>query len=230
MQANDQDVLRAEMVRIGRLMHQFEFVDGTAGNISARIDQTSILTTPSGLAKGFLQPEQLVIVDLQGMLADQQSPAAVDLRPTSEILMHLEAYRRRPDVNAVVHAHPIYAIGLSIAGIPFPHDVIPEAAVVLGPVPTAPYATPSSAENKEAISRLIDQHDAIILAYHGALTVGPDLWNAYLKLEVLEHTAKIIAISHLLGDVKPLPRSQLAKLIAARRRAGGMWPNDQNQE
>lgn len=210
---NDENALRAEIVRIGRLMHQFEFVDGTSGNISARIGRDRILATPSGLAKGFLSPDQLIIVDMHGALVP---PALPGLRPTSELLMHLEAYKQRPDVNGVVHAHPITAIALSISGIPLTDCIIPEAVVVFGAIPTTPYATPSSAENQQAISELVRTHDAIVLAYHGSLTVGSTAWDAYLKLESLEHTAKIVAQAHMLGGVKPLPPEQVQKLIQMR--------------
>ncbi len=223
------DALRQEIVLIGRLMHQFELVDGTAGNISARLDEKHILTTPSGLPKGFLKPEQLIIVDLDGNLAGEQAPAAAGLRPTSELLMHLEAYRRRPDVNGVVHAHPIHCIALSIAGISLAECVIPEAVVVLGLVATTPYATPASAENQAAIADVILQHDAIVLEYHGSLTVGRDVWDAYLKLEVLEHTAKILSTTRLLGEMRPLPPEQVEKLLTARRDLGLARPGEEQE-
>jgi L-fuculose-phosphate aldolase len=213
MNASDSD-LRAEIVRIGKLMHQFEFVDGASGNLSARIAPDRILTTPSGLAKGHLSPEQLIIVDMNGSLVAAALPG---LKPTSELRMHLEAYRQRPDVNGVVHAHPITAVALSIAGISLADCTIPEAVVLFGTIPTTPYATPSSAENQRAISELVKTHDAIVLAYHGSLTVGPTVWDAYLKLESLEHTAKIIAQAHLLGGVRPLPPEQVQKLIQIRQ-------------
>ena len=215
--ADSESNLRAEIVRIGKLMHQFEFVDGTSGNISARLGPDRILATPSGLAKGFLTPEQLIIVDMDGNLVP---PVLPGLKPTSELLMHLEAYRQRPDVNGVVHAHPITSVALSIVGIPLTDCVIPEAVVLLGAIPTTPYATPSSAENQRAISELVKTHDAIVLAYHGSLTVGPTVWDAYLRLESLEHTAKIIAQAHMLGEVKPLPPEQVQKLIATREQWG----------
>lgn len=206
--------LRNEIVRIGKLMHDFEYVDGAAGNISVRLGPDRILATPSGLAKGFLTTEQLIIVDMQGQLV-QPSPAG--LKPTSELLMHLEAYKQRPDVMGVVHAHPITAVALSLVGIPLTDCIIPEAIVFLGAIPTTPYATPSSAENQRAISELVKTHDAIVLAYHGSLTVGPSVWEAYLKLESLEHTAKIIAQARMLGEIKPLPPEQVQKLIQTRQ-------------
>ena len=209
--------LRAEIIRVGQLMHQFELVDGASGNISARLGSDRILATPSGLAKGFLAPEQLIVVDMSGELVP---PAPAGLRPTSELLMHLEAYRQRPDVQGVVHAHPITAVALSIVGVPLTDCIIPESVLLFGAIPTTPYANPSSVENQRAISELVKTHDAILLAYHGSLTVGASVWEAYLKLESLEHTAKIIAQARMLGDVKPLPPDQVAKIIDMRQKWG----------
>jgi len=214
--------LRAEIVRVGQLMHQKDYIDGASGNISARLGPDRILATPSGLAKGFLTPEQLIIVNMQGELV----AGAPGLSPTSELLMHLEAYRRRPDAQAVVHAHPITAVALSIAGVSLAECVIPEAIVVLGLVPTTPYATPSSEENQRAISEVIIGHDALILQYHGSLTIGRDVLEAYFRLETLEHTAKIIAQAKLLGGVPPLPPEQVAKLIRLREKLGLSRPGD----
>lgn len=217
------DALRAEIVRVGRLMHANEYVDGTSGNITARLGPERILATPSGLAKGFLEPEQLIEVDLDGRVL----AAAPGLTPTSEMPMHLEAYRRRPDIGAVVHAHPVTSVALSIAGISLAECVVPEAVVVLGLVPTTPYATPASEENRRAIADLIAGHDAIVLQYHGTLTVGRDVMDAYLKLETLEHTARIIALSRLLGGTPALPPEQVAKLLQSRQDLGFARPGDE---
>jgi L-fuculose-phosphate aldolase len=213
---------RAAIVKAGRMMQVREYVDGTAGNLSARLDPGHILATPSGLVKGELTPEDLIIVDMDGQLVSGRP----GLRPTSELAMHLEAYRRRPDVHAVVHAHPITAVALSIAGITMEECVIPEAIVFLGLVPTTPYATPSSDENRRAISDVIVSHDALILRYHGSLTVGRDVREAYLRLETLEHTAKIIAMTRLLGGGPPLPPEQVAKLLQTRQDWGLARPSD----
>jgi L-fuculose-phosphate aldolase len=221
MMANE-IALRAEIVRIGQLMHAQELVDGTSGNISARLGPDRILTTPSGLAKGFLEPEQVIVVNMRGEVVQ----AAPGLRPTSELLMHLEAYRRRPDVNGVVHAHPITAVALSIAGVSLAECMVPEAVVVLGLVPTTPYANPSSEENQRAIAEVIVSHDALVLQYHGTLTVGVDVYEAYLRLETLEHTAKIIALTKLLGGGPSLPPEQVSKLLGARQSLGFARPND----
>jgi L-fuculose-phosphate aldolase len=152
--------------------------------------------------------------------------AGPGLRPTSELLMHLEAYRRRPDVHGVVHAHPITAVALSIADISLAECVVPEAVVVLGLVPTTPYANPSSEENQRAIADVIVSHDAVVLRYHGTLTVGADVNEAYLRLETLEHTAKIIALTKLLGGGPALPPEQVVKLLDARQALGFARPDD----
>jgi L-fuculose-phosphate aldolase len=140
--------------------------------------------------------------------------------------MHLEAYRRRPDVNGVVHAHPITAVALSIAGVSMAECMIPEAVVVLGLVPTTPYANPASEENQRAIAEVIVSHDALVLQYHGTLTVGADVYEAYLRLETLEHTAKILALTKLLGGGPALPPDQVSKLLSARQAGGFARPND----
>jgi len=220
--SEDEARLRAEIVRVGRLMHTRDLVDGTAGNISARLGPDRLLATPSGLAKGFLEPDDLIVVDQAGKLAAGRP----GLNPTSELAMHLEAYRRRPDISAVVHAHPITTVALSIAGVSLAECVIPEAIVFLGLVPTVPYATPSSDENRVAIAGVIGDHDAIVLQYHGTLTVGRSVTEAYQRLETLEHTAKIIALSRLLGGGPPLPPEQVSKLLAARQALGLERPGD----
>lgn len=218
--------LREQICQIGRLMHQFQYIDGTSGNISARLDGERVLATPSGLAKGFMSPEQLIIVDMEGRKVGYGTAANRDLKPTSEVLMHLEAYQQRPDVMGVVHAHPPTAVALTVAGVSMQQCIIPEAVVVLGLIPTTPYATPSSSENRDAISALIRNHDALMLAYHGSLTVGPDVWTAYLRLESLEHTAKILYMAHQLGGMTPLPPHQVEKLLQTRQQLGLALPAD----
>jgi L-fuculose-phosphate aldolase len=222
----NEEALREQICKIGRLMHQNHYIDGTSGNISARLGPDRVLCTPSGLPKGFMSPDQLIIVDLDGKRVGTVTPANVDLKPTSEILMHLECYRQREDVDGVVHAHPPTAVALTVAGIGFDNCMIPEAIVILGVIPTTPYATPASAENRDAIRHLIQQHDAIMLAYHGSLTVAGNVWEAYLRLESLEHAAKIMYMAHQLGRIEPLPPHQIDKLIAMRQQLGFARPGD----
>ena len=222
---NEQE-LREQICLIGRLMYQNGTIDGTSGNISARLGENRVLCTPSGLAKGFMSPDQLIVVDLDGHRVGRATPANADLRPTSEVLMHLECYRQREDIGGVVHAHPPTAVALTVTGTGFDDCVIPEAIVILGVIPTTPYATPASAENRDAIRNLIREHDAIMLAYHGSLTVASSVWEAYMRLESLEHTAKIMHMAHQLGRVVPLPPNQIDKLIEQRRKLGFDRPGD----
>lgn len=221
MDNTTEKTLREKICQIGELMHRFQYVDGAAGNISARLDDQHILTTPSGIAKGFMQPDQLIVVDLDGKKVSPNN----GLNPTSEILMHLEVYKKRPDVGGVVHAHPPHAVALTIAGIPLNCYTIPEAVVFLGDIPTTQYATPSSYENRDAISTLIGSHHALMLAYHGSLTVGSTVWEAYLRLSSLEHTARITYLTHLLGSGQPLPPEQIQKLVEQRSSWGFVIPD-----
>ncbi len=222
--------LRELICRIGRLMYQKSMIDGTAGNISARLDDGGILLTPSGLATGFLQPEQLIIVDLAGRRIDEPSADNADLRPTSESAMHLECYRQRDDVNGVVHAHPPTAIALTLAGVDLGQCLIPEMVVLLGLVPTAPYSTPSSEENRLAITALIREHDVIMLSNHGSLTVAKSLWDAYLLLESLEHGATIIHRAlQISKELNAIPPEQVGKLVDYREQFGLLRPGDRER-
>lgn len=218
--------LREEIVRLGRLMYDKGFISASEGNLSARLGPDRFLITPSGLHKGFLEPEQLLVVDSAGRVSAHYSPLARRLKPTSELPMHLEAYRQRPDIGAVIHAHPAHAIILSIAGIPIADCLIPEVVVLLGIIPTTPYATPSSDENARAIRTLIRQHDALVLQRHGTLTVGDTLWQAFMKLETVEQSARIGVQLAQLGVRNPLSPTDMRKLLALRREMGLMRPGE----
>ena len=222
--------LRALICRIGKLMYRKGYIDGTAGNLSVRLDEDRFLVSPSGLATGFMQPEQLIIVNLTGERVDTPTEANAHLRPTSESSMHLECYRQREDVNGVVHAHPPTAIALTLIGYDFQQCIIPEMVVLLGMVPTAPYSTPSSTENRDAITNLIREHDAIMLANHGSLTAAKTLWDAYLLLESLEHGATIIHRALQLSDeLRSIPPEQIEKLVAYREQFGLLRPGDKER-
>ncbi len=225
MNAKEQ-MLREEICVIGRLMHQNQYIDGSAGNISARLDDDRVLATPSGLAKGFMTPDQLIIVDMDANRIDEPNDENRTLVPTSEILMHLECYRQREDIQGVVHAHPQTAVALTLVGYDFRRCIIPETVILLGLVPTTPYATPASAENRDAIRNLIAEHDAIMLAHHGSLTVASSVWDAYLRLETLEHSAKTLFMAAQLGGPRELPAHQVQKLLALRHRLGLERPGD----
>jgi L-fuculose-phosphate aldolase len=213
--ANGQPLAR-EIVEICGWMYQKGLIASSEGNVSAALGADRILVTPRGAHKGLLRPEQLVMTDLDGRQISGDFP------PSSELPLHLLVYRERPDVRVVVHAHPTMAIVCSLAGISFDDGVVPEVLTSLGAIPTAPYATPGTAEAAEVIRPLIQQFDAIVLARHGSVTVGTDLREAYSKLEMLEHTAQILVMSRLLGSLAPLPKDEVARLLIA----GGRNPAD----
>lgn len=219
MQQTEQ-ALREQICEVGRQLHRFGLIDGTGGNISARLDQGRFLITPSGISKGFMTPDHLIIIDATGQRVDTPTAANTTLKPSTETPMHLEAFKQRPDIGGVIHAHPTYAVALTIAGINMQRYTIPEAVVLLGVIPNAPYATPSSDEDGEAIRDLIQTHDALMLSYHGSLSVGKDPWEAYMRLEVLEHTAKLTYHVHQLGGGERLPDTQIQKLLDLRQRLG----------
>lgn len=209
--------LREEIVLVGKLMYERGLIVATDGNISARLDDNTILITPSGLCKGLMTPDQLITIDMTGRKVGQETAANKDLKPTSEITMHLEAFKQRPDVQAVVHAHPPHAIALSIVGISLADCMLPEAIVFLGLTPTTPYATPSSEENARAIREVIAGHDALVLQRHGSLTVGSSPLNAFYRTETLEQIARITYMLNQLGGGQPLPAFQVEKLIQTRQ-------------
>jgi L-fuculose-phosphate aldolase len=224
--------LRQEMVRIGRLAYERGFFSGFEGNLSARLDSDRFLITPSGVHKGssvhkgMLEPQQLLLVDGAGRPVGPTTAAYRALKPTSELPMHLEVYRQRPDVAAVVHAHPTAAIALSIAGISFADYQIPEVIVLLGTIPIADYATPSSAETVDAIRELIEVHDAIVLRWHGSLTVGASLMEAFMRLETVEQSARIAHKLAQLGCSAHLPRAEIRTLLQMREEMGLGQPGD----
>ncbi len=200
--------LRKEIVYTNRVCVESGLIRSSDGNISIRLDDDRFLVTPSGLYKRRLKPNQLLIVNHQGEIIKGQG----GLKPSSELLMHLEAYRRREDIGAVLHAHPPYSTALTIAGIPFPTDIIPEVVLALGDVPTAPYATPGTQDLALSIRDLIKAHNAILLSNHGSLTVGKTLEEALLALERMELAAQMYTLAHNLGKVIPLPEAEIWKL------------------
>ncbi len=207
---------KKQIIEIGRRLWLKNFVAANDGNISVRLTDNEILTTATGVSKGFLTEEMIVRVDLNG----QQLERSTKYRPSSELKMHLEVYRQRADIQAVVHAHPIYATSFAVAGIPLDRCVLPEAVVLLGSVPIADFGLPSTEEVPEKIRPHIRNSDALLLANHGALTMGSDLMNAYFKMETLEHTAHIIWNAIQLGYVNVLSEETAQRLMQLRSKYG----------
>jgi len=198
--------LRADIVEIGRRMYARGYTASNDGNISVRISPDRLLMTPKSVCKGFMTPDMMCVTDLDGRKLQG------DRDPSSEMLMHLEVYRQRPDVQAVVHAHPPTATGFAVAGIPLDRAVLAEVLTTLGSIPLAEYATPSTVELPEAVRKYIKAHDGMLLANHGALTVGGDLYSAYYKMETIEHFAKISLVARTLGRENLISREEVMRL------------------
>lgn len=214
--------LRQEVYQVCQLLWRKDFVAGTDGNVSVRIDDNHFLVTPSGFSKGFIEPDQLIVIDWDANPVGARYGPTRHLRPSSEILLHLEAYRRRPDINSVVHAHPPMAVALSIAGISLARCILPEVVMSFGLIPTTDYATPASIEGAQVIAGLIESYDAMILQRHGSVTVGTSAWDAYMKLEKMEHAALVTKTIVELGGEAPMASDQVAKIAEWRVERGLM--------
>lgn len=208
--------LRRDLCEAGRRMYVQGFAAGSDGNLSTRLDSERILITPSGFSKGHLEPEQLVTIDLDGRLIPSYHPARRHLRPSSEMNMHLEAYRQRPDVQAVIHAHPPMAIACTVVGLGLDRCVLPEVIYHLGSIPTAPYATPGTPEGAEAVRDLVKHHDALMVDRHGSLTLGADIYQALMRLEWIEQAARIMLAASAVQPVADLPMPAVERLQSIR--------------
>lgn len=200
--------LREDLCRVCGLLYQRGYVASNDGNVSVRAGEGQILVTPSGVSKGRLTPDMLVLCDLEGRVLEGNR------HPSSETPMHLLLYRERPDVGAVVHAHPAAATAFAACRRPLDTPYLTEVVSGLGPIPVAPYALPSTPEVPESIRPFVQDYKGVLLANHGALTWGGDLWSAFDRMEQLEHTAKIYCNIALLGGGIPLNEQQVAAIQA----------------
>ncbi len=205
---------RRDVCTVGRWIHQCGFVASTDGNISIRLDPRRILTSPTAVSKGMMEPDDLVITDLQGRKLSGRR------NPSSELAMHLLVYRRRPDVNAVCHAHPPVATGYAAAGLPLNKALVSEVVLSLGCIPVARYGTPGTPELSDALEPLVQHYDAILMANHGVVASGPDLLTAFFRMETTEHFARVALVTELLGKQVLLSGEDVEKLLAARARYG----------
>lgn len=231
--APDVDEARKQIVQVCHLLWQKGYVAAKDGNVSVRLDDNRFLCTPSGFSKGLLQAEQILLINQQSEPIEEDATSSRvsrngALRASSEFLLHLEAYRRRPDIFAVVHAHPPTAVALSIAGIGLAHCLIPDMVLALGQIPTVEYATPSSREGAMAISERIARYDALVLPRHGSVSVGATPLDAYLVLEKIEQVAQMTKTIFALGTPEPLPLDEIAKLVQWRRDQGLVQPEHEN--
>ena len=180
--------IKKQICDIGKRIYGNGMVAANDGNISVKLNDNEFLCTPTGVSKGFMTPEYICKVDADGKVL-QANPG---FKPSSEIKMHMRVYKKRPDVNSVVHAHPIYATSFAIAGIPLTQPIMPEAVIALGCVPIAEYGTPSTEEIPDAVEKYLQHFDAVLLENHGALTYSDSLLNAYHKMESVEFYAELL--------------------------------------
>ena len=216
--------IKKQICEIGQRIYNKGMVAANDGNISVKISENEFLCTPTGVSKGFMTPEFICKVDKNGKVIQ----ANKGFKPSSEIKMHMRVYRERPDVNSVVHAHPMYATSFAIAGIPLTEPIMPEAVIALGCVPIAEYGTPSTEEIPDAVAKYVQHYDAVLLENHGALSYSDSLINAYYKMESLEFYAQLLYQSRVLGGPKRLSEAQVQRLYELRRQFGlkGKHPAD----
>ena len=204
--------IKKELCEIGRRIYADGFVAANDGNFSVKIDDDTFFVTPTGVSKGYMTPDMICKVDKNLNLKEPNK-----WKPSSEFKMHLRVYQERPDVNAVVHAHPPIATSFAIAGIPLDKLIMPEAVIFLGGVPIAEYGTPSTMEIPDSLMPYIQDYDAILLANHGASSSGCDLNTAFFRMESTEFYAKLLMYARLLGGEKEIPCGEVKKLIELRK-------------
>jgi L-fuculose-phosphate aldolase len=205
---------RQNIVDVGRIVWKKGWVAANDGNISIRLEDDRILCTPTGVCKGMMQPADLIVCDMAGCKIEGSKDC------TTEIAMHVAVYRLRPDVRSVLHAHPPVATGFAVAGRPLDLALLPEVIIGLGSVPLADYGLPGTDELTAPMLPLIPGHDALLMANHGAVSYGRDVYEALFRMETVEHLARVTLVAELLGGAKALPRAEVAKLLDARTRYG----------
>jgi L-fuculose-phosphate aldolase len=203
---------RLEILHFGKMLHDRGLIAATDGNISVRLNEVSVLVTPTCISKGMMSTDDLLVVDMHG----RKISGFRDV--TSEIAMHMTIYRMRSDVNAIVHAHPPTATAFAACGLALDQALISEVLLSLGPVPLAHYATPGTSELSESLLPYIPGHDAVLMANHGVVTYGTDLMQAYMNMETVEHFAKIALVVKQLGCEHPLAAEQVTQLQEIRLR------------
>jgi L-fuculose-phosphate aldolase len=204
--------VRQQIISVGRSLYEKGFIAASDGNISVRLDERHVLATPTCMCKGMMAAEDLVVIDMQGRRIEGFRDVS------SEIGMHLMIYRLRPDVNAIVHAHPVTATGFASAGIALDKPLVSEVVLSLGSVPLAQYATPGTAELSRSLEPMVPDHNAILMANHGVVAYAEDLTSAHMNMETVEHFAKITLTTHLLGRERLLNEQQVADLLDIRKR------------
>lgn len=210
--AKSEQEYREDIVRVCRLIYEKGWVAANDGNVSIRLTENRILCTPTAISKGFVNAEDLIVCDTGGNKLQGHRER------TSEIAMHMTIYSMRPDIHSVVHAHPPTATGFATAGRALDKALLPEAIIQLGAVPLASYGLPGTPALSEGMLPFIPQYDAVLLENHGCTCWGSDVWQAFFRMETVEHLARITFVAEMLGGARPLPREEVEKLFAARER------------
>lgn len=205
---------REEIVHVGRMVWEKGWVAANDGNISVRLEPDRFLCTPTQVCKGLMKPEDLILVDAKG------NKVAGTRERTSEFMMHLTVYNLRPDVKAVLHAHPPVATGYAAAGRSLNLALLPEVVIGLGCVPLAGYGLPGTPELTDPMLPLIPKYEALLMGNHGAVCYGEDVYKAYFRMETVEHFARISLVAELLGGAQVLPKQEVNKLLESRVRYG----------
>lgn len=203
---------RDDMVRVCRLLYEKGWVASNDGNVSIRLDDEHLMCTPTAISKGMVTAEDVIVCDMAGNKLEGHRER------TSEIAMHMTIYAMRPDVRSVVHAHPPVATGFASAGKALDKALLPEVIIQLGAVPLASYGLPGTPALCEGMLPFIPNYDALLLENHGCTSYGRDVWDAFFKMEIVEHFARITFVAEMLGGARPLPREEVEKLFAARAR------------
>jgi len=201
-------VQRQKIVEVGRWMYERGYVAGVDGNLSLRAKDGNIMITPSGICKGRMLEDDIVLIDRDGKQISGMNGKS------SEFQLHTQIYRVRSDIDAIVHAHPVYSTAFACTEKGLPSGIMPEVILSLGNIPTAPYGTPSTSELAESVARLIPDHNALLLENHGVVTVGRDLEEAFIRLELVEHYARILHAAADIGGAKELSREQISALLS----------------
>lgn len=212
--AKTENEYRQDIVEIGKLVFQKGWVAANDGNISIRMDQDRIMATPTGICKGMMHPDDMIVVDMKGQKIYGRREC------TTEIAMHIVIYEMRPDIRSVVHAHPPVATGYAAAGKSLNLALLPEVIIGLGCVPLADYGLPGTNELTDPLKPYIPKYDAILMGNHGAVCYGEDVYKAFFRMETVEHFARISLVAELLGGAKVLPKMEVDKLFDARTRYG----------
>jgi L-fuculose-phosphate aldolase len=203
---------REDIVKVGRLVFEKGWIAASDGNVTVRLEDDRILSTPTGVCKGMMHPEDLILCDLDG------NKLCGERERTTEMGMHLTIYKMRPDVRGIVHAHPPVATGFAVAGRALNLGILPEVVFVLGSVPLVEYGLPGTPALTEGMLPYIPKYDALLMANHGVVTYGSDVFQAYSRMDIVEHFARITLVAELLGGPKVLPRVEIQKLFASRAR------------